>query len=461
MNHSLLTIEIRYEQDVVLARRRARQVADMLGLDRQDQIRLATAVSEIARNAFQYAGGGTVRFELRCEPAPAIVIQVIDQGPGIGALRTILDGHYTSNTGMGLGILGARRLLDEFAIRTTVGQGTTVVLAKLLDRASPPVTPALVADCARRLAERSGDDPLADIQAQNQELLRTLHELRLRQDEVERLNRELADTNRGVLALYAELDDRAAELGRASELKSRFLSNISHELRTPLNSILNVSRLLIDQLDGPLTPEQARQVRLVRGAAESLLAIVNDLLDIARIEAGKTIVRPAEFTVADLFAALRGMFRPLVTSARIELVFGDTEGLPPLVTDEGRISQILRNLVANAIKFTEQGTVRVSAELTTGDGIAFHVSDTGVGIPVEEQEHIFEEFAQVDGPLQQTAGGSGLGLPLSRRLAGLVGGTLTVQSAVGAGSTFTLVVPRHYTEPEHEAATPPSEVQHA
>jgi signal transduction histidine kinase len=459
-SHPLLTVEIRYEQDVVLARRRARQTAQALGLETQDQIRLATAVSEIARNAYQYAGGGSVAFELRDAPARAIVARVVDRGPGILALASVLEGRYSSRTGMGLGIVGARRLVDEFDLRTAPGQGTSVLLVKHLDHRSPPVTHALAADVTRRLTERTGDDPLAEIQAQNQELLRTLHELRVHQAEVERLNRELAETNRGVVALYAELDERADELGRASELKSRFLSNISHELRTPLNSILNVARLLTDRMDGPLTAEQARQVGLIRGAAESLLAIVNDLLDIARIEAGKTVVRPTEFTVADLFAALRGMFRPLVTADAVELVFGEVDGLPTMVSDEGKLSQILRNLVANAIKFTERGVVRVTVEPADADALAFHVADTGIGIPAEAHERVFEEFAQLEGPLQRIAGGTGLGLPLSRRLAVLLGGTLTLQSTPGLGSTFTLRVPVRWTAGEPGLPGAASEVQH-
>ena len=458
--HPLVRIEIHYEQDIVLARRRARQAADALGLETQDQSRFATAVSEIARNAYQYAGGGSVELEVRGGAAPALVARVDDRGPGVAALAAIMDGRYSSPTGMGLGILGARRLVDAFDISTTPGQGTSVLLVKSLERTGRPVTASLVGEVARQLAMRSGDDPVAEIQAQNQELLRTLHELRLRQAEVERLNLELAETNRGVLALYAELDEHASELARASELKSRFLSNISHELRTPLNSILNVSRLLVDRVDGPLTPEQVRQVGLIRSGAESLLEIVNDLLDIARIEAGKTLVRPAEFTVSDLFGGLRGMFRPLVTSDAMELIFDLPDALPPLVSDEGKISQILRNLVGNAVKFTERGTVRVSAAFVAPDAVEFHVSDTGVGIPLEDQERIFEEFTQLEGPLQRTATGSGLGLSLSRRIAGLLGGTLTVRSVSGAGSTFTLRVPVRWGAPAPDPAAQP-EVQHA
>jgi signal transduction histidine kinase len=286
------------------------------------------------------------------------------------------------------------------------------------------------------------------------ELRRLREELRLRELDVERLGRELEETNRGVLALYAELDEKALDLARVSELKSRFLSNISHELRTPLNSVRNICRLLLDRLDGPLSGEQERQVRLIQGAAESLSGIVSDLLDLARIEAGRTTIRPTEFSVADLFAALRGMFRPLVDADAVALVFDDASALPLLVTDEGKVAQILRNFIANAVKFTERGEVRVSAAATPDGCVRFAVSDTGIGIAPDDQARIFEEFSQVDHPLQTRVIGTGLGLPLSRKLAELLGGTLTLRSDVGVGSTFSATIPMRYVEP----SLPPSQV---
>ena len=179
---------------------------------------------------------------------------------------------------------------------------------------------------------------------------------------MQQLNRELEDTNRGVVALYAELDERADHLRRADELKSRFLSNMSHEFRTPLNSILALSRLLLARSDGELTPEQEKQVHFIRKAAENLTELVNDLLDLAKVEAGKTVVTPVEFAVADLFGALRGMLRPLLVGDAVALVFEDAAGhAAELYTDEGKVSQILRNFISNAIKFTERGEVRVWA----------------------------------------------------------------------------------------------------
>src|SRR5581483_3325445 len=240
---------------------------------------------------------------------------------------------------------------------------------------------------------------------------------------------------------------------RADEMKSRFLSNMSHEFRTPLNSMLALSRLLLEDTDRPLGPEQQRQVGYIRRAAEDLTELVDDLLDLAKVEAGKVVVRPAEFEVRDLFAALRGMLRPLLLNDQVSLVFEEPDGLPPMHTDEGKVSQILRNLLSNALKFTERGEIRVTARMAGagphGPQIAFAVADTGIGIPPADQQRIFDEFGQLDNPLQRRVRGTGLGLPLVRRLATLLGGSVTLESAPGVGSTFTATLPMRFpTVPE-------------
>jgi len=443
----LLTLELRYEQDVVLSRQRARQVAALLGFDAQDQTRLATAVSELARNAYEYAGGGRVRFELAPEGAQAaapgrqsLAVRVSDTGPGIADLQAVLDGRYVSRSGMGVGITGARRLADRFHIETAPGRGTTVEIARLLPRGSR-VSARDVSSVAGALAAQPPQSAFEEVQRQNQELLHTLEELCARQAEIARLNAELEETNRGVLALYAELDDRAQELRRASEYKSRFLSDISHELRTPLTSVLNMTRFLLDRADGELTPEQERQVRIIRTSVESLAEMVNDLLDLAKIEAGHTTLRPADVVVPELLAALRGMFRPLVTSDAVTLAFDEAPGVPVLRTDELRLAQVLRNFISNALKFTERGEVRVSAAPAPGGAVRFAVRDTGIGIAPEDHERIFADFAQVDGPIQRRVRGTGLGLPLTKKLAALLGARIELESAPGAGSTFSIVVP--------------------
>jgi signal transduction histidine kinase/DNA-binding response OmpR family regulator len=442
MTRTLLSVALGHETDVVLARQRARQIAALLDFDPQDQTRIATAVSEVARNAFRYADGGKVTFRIEgSTPPQLLVVEVSDRGPGIADLGAVLEGRYRSTTGMGLGLAGTRRLMDRFDVASS-SRGTTVTIGKLLPRRASLVDAGKVTAIADAIAGQRPQSAVDEMQAQNQELLRALEELERRQQELVSLNRELEDTNRGVVALYAELDERADHLRRADEVKSKFLSNMSHEFRTPVNSIQALSRMLLERMDGTLTPEQLRQVTFIKSAADALSELVNDLLDLAKAQAGKVVIHPVEFEVTSLFGALRGMLRPLLVSDAVNLVFEEPDGLPHLVTDESKVSQILRNFISNALKFTERGEVRVSARLTDdGEAVAFTVRDTGIGISPEDHERIFQEFAQLDSPVQRRVKGTGLGLPLCRRLAELLGGTVTVDSTPGVGSAFTAVIP--------------------
>jgi signal transduction histidine kinase len=255
------------------------------------------------------------------------------------------------------------------------------------------------------------------------------------------LRAELEETNQGVLALYAELDTQAEELRQASELKSRFLSYMSHEFRTPLGSILSIVRLLSDELDGPLNAEQRKQVEFVHGAADELSEMVSDLLDLAKIEAGRITIAPAWFDMLDLFSALRGMFRPIASATDIDLVFEEPKHVQRLYTDDKKLAQILRNFIANALKFTLHGEVRVSARAENDREVRFSVRDTGIGIPLDMQAKLFEDFTQVHSPLQQRLRGTGLGLSLCKRFAELLGGRVGLESNPGAGSTFYVCIP--------------------
>jgi len=455
MTGNLLTVELRIERDVVLARQRARQIAGLLGFDNQDQTRISTAVSEMARNAFKYAGGGHAEFSVSPQEPKALLVRLTDQGPGIGNLSEVLEGRYQSTTGMGLGIVGTRRLMDGFEIESTPGKGTRVVLTKQLPKNVPAPSRELLARVSDELARQRPSDPLDEIQQQNQELLRTLEELRREREQLVQVNQELEETNRGVVALYAELDERADYLQRANEIKTKFLSNMTHEFRTPLNSIMSLTRILEQRFDGDLTSEQEKQVKFIQRSAEALSELVNDLLDLAKVEAGKIQVRPNEFRVEDLFGALRGMLRPLLApTSRVELIFEEVNDLPTLHTDESKVSQILRNFISNALKYTERGEIRVSAHLGSGSTVIFKVSDTGIGIAEQDQQAIFEEYGQVDNPLQNRVKGTGLGLPLSRKLAGLLGGSVGVQSRLGQGSTFFAIVPTEFKGPTEVSFVP-------
>jgi len=216
---------------------------------------------------------------------------------------------------------------------------------------------------------------------------------------------------------------------------------VSHEFRTPLHTILGLSKLLLDGSDGPLSDEQVKQLRFIRTSAEELSQMVNDLLDLSKAESGRGALRIERFSAADLFSSMRGMLKPLLDDKQpVTLEFvPPPEGLE-LETDQGKVSQILRNLVSNALKFTERGSITVSVERANGSA-CFTVCDTGIGIAEANYDRIFEEFGQIDGPLQSKAKGTGLGLPLSRKLAELLSGSLRVKSKIGEGSTFVLELP--------------------
>jgi signal transduction histidine kinase len=453
----LLTLALRAERDVVAARQRSLQIARLLGFDPQDQVRIATATSEIARNVINYAGRGDVAFSVRARDIPPTLDVVVkDEGPGIADVARILTGRYRSSTGLGLGIVGARRLMDGFEIESGAG-GTRVLLRKFLPPEAPPVEGQRLVSIGDALARGMPEDvALTEIRLENQEMLRALEELRRRQDEIARLNREIEETNRGVLALYAELDEKAEHLRRADEMKSRFLSHMSHEFRTPLNSILAISRMLGERTDGELNAEQDRQVAFIRKAALDLSELVNDLLDLAKVEAGKTVVRTTEFEPDRMLGALRGLMRPLLQAEDVRLVIEEApRDMPALMSDEGKVSQILRNFLSNAIKFTERGEVRLFARVVSeSNEVAFSVSDTGIGIAEVDQARIFEEFSQIDSPVQRKVKGTGLGLALSRKLAELLGGRITLESEPGRGSIFTLWLPLEQGAVRAEEAVP-------
>jgi signal transduction histidine kinase len=261
------------------------------------------------------------------------------------------------------------------------------------------------------------------------------------QRDIESLRSELEETNRGVLALYAELDAQADELRQATELKSRFLAYMSHEFRTPIGSVLSIARLLLDRVDGPLTEEQDRQVRFIQETSNEFSDMVNDLLDLAKVEAGRIDISPDWFEMVDLFSTLRGMFKPVLTNPDLLLVFEEPQDVPQLFSDDRKLAQILRNFISNALKFTPKGEVRVSARRLPNDEVIFSVSDTGVGIAPEFHHAMFKDFNQIDSPIQKRLRGTGLGLSLSKKLAELLGGTVGLVSEAGVGSVFSVTIP--------------------
>jgi signal transduction histidine kinase/CheY-like chemotaxis protein len=443
---NLIKIKIKKEQDIVTARQKARLIASHLNFDSREQTAISTAVSEIARNCFVYAGGGDITFKVDIHKTPQIFIILIeDNGPGIKNIDQIMNGQYISSTGMGLGIIGSRRLMDFFDLNTVPEKGTKITIGKYIPLKIPGINSVDIKNISDILLKQPINSLYTELVSQNQELINALDEVKRRTEELEILNQELEETNRGVVALYAELDDKAEHLKMMNELKAKFLSNMSHEFKTPLNSILALSRLLIEGIDGKLNSEQSKQVSFIKKSAEDLFDLVNDLLDLAKVEAGKLEIKSTVFTVKDTFSALRGIMRPLLVNPKLNLIFEDADTIPPIFTDEGKVSQVLRNLISNAIKFTEAGEIVVKAKVSDDRStIIFSVSDTGIGIDEKYQQFIFEEFTQVDSALQKHLRGTGLGLPLSKKLVNLLGGDVWLKSTPGIGSDFSFFIPASF-----------------
>ena len=427
MTSQLARLDVRDPAGVFAARQLGRGLAASLALERQDQIRVATALSEISRSAVT-AGRATV-----------IAFGINDADL---LLTVTMDGEPPAE-----GLAAAARLMDN-----VTADGHVVTMTK---RRPPGVQPDM-RQVGELLAALHPRPALDELRRQNQDLIAALDDLKQQKDQLLLLNAELQETNRGVMALYselsseleqtnrgvvalyAELDETSQRLRAASESKDRFWANVSHELRTPLNSIIGLARLLAEPgADGGPDPERRYQAELIKNSGRTLLALVNDLLDVAKAESGRLHVDPAEVDLPALFGRLRGLARPMAEGKPVEVIVSD-EGAPDtILTDEVALTSILRNLLSNGIKYTDHGEVRLSARVT-GPRLEITVADTGIGIPAGLSEHVFEEFYQVPGIRR---GGTGLGLPYARRLARILGGDLELTSEPGAGTTVVLGLP--------------------
>lgn len=280
----------------------------------------------------------------------------------------------------------------------------------------------------------------AHLETQQAELEQTNEALADQRDAMDRKNTELNQ-------VQVLLEDRADELQRSSKYKSEFLANMSHELRTPLNSSLILAKLLAENSQENLTGEQVKFAESIYSAGNDLLNLINDILDISKVEAGKLEVRPENTSVARLAEGLRTMFQPLAGQKSLAFELELEPGTPHMIfTDRQRLEQILKNLLSNAIKFTEKGQVSLTVSRQPGESIAFKVRDSGIGIAPDQHDSIFEAFRQADGTTNRRYGGTGLGLSISRDLAALLGGSISVTSEPGQGSIFTLVLPEQFVE---------------
>ncbi|MFD5403007.1 HAMP domain-containing protein [Streptomyces griseorubiginosus] len=292
-----------------------------------------------------------------------------------------------------------------------------------------------------------------ELQVQQEELQRSNAELEEKASLLASQNRDIEAKNLQIEQARQELETRAQQLSLASKYKSEFLANMSHELRTPLNSLLILAQLLAQNPSRNLTPKQVEYAGIIHSAGSDLLQLINDILDLSKVEAGKMDVTPERVPLRQLLEYVEATFRPMTSQKSLEFTVATAPGTPvDLLTDDSRLRQILRNLLSNAVKFTEQGGVELRIEPAAdrevppevhrgGPIVAFRVKDTGIGIPQQQLETIFGAFQQADGTTSRKYGGTGLGLSITREIAHLLGGAVTVDSTPGQGSTFTLHLP--------------------
>ncbi|MEU2618245.1 HAMP domain-containing protein [Streptomyces sp. NPDC007157] len=380
------------------------------------------------------------------------------------------EGYVTISSGLGQAVPSALVVLPIVVEEQVLGVIELASLTRFTQIHQDFLTqlvPTVGVNLNTIVANARTDELLGESQRLTSELQARSEELQVQQDELQRSNAELeekasllASQNRDIEAknlqieqARQELETRAQQLALASKYKSEFLANMSHELRTPLNSLLILAQLLAQNPSRNLTPKQVEYAGIIHSAGSDLLQLINDILDLSKVEAGKMDVAPERVPLRQLLEYVEATFRPMTTQKSLEFTVATATGTPAdLLTDDSRLRQILRNLLSNAVKFTEQGGVELRIEpaadrevppgvLRGGPVVAFRVLDTGIGIPHQQLETIFGAFQQADGTTSRKYGGTGLGLSITREIAHLLGGAVTVDSTPGQGSTFTLYLP--------------------
>ncbi|WP_242342472.1 response regulator [Anaeromyxobacter terrae] len=385
---------------------------------------------------------------------PAGYLRITSGAGGADPRALVLAPSRVDDEVIGVVELGAFRAFDDLDVEVLdrIAQPLGIALRSARDRARLEELLAETQRQAERLEIQQEELRVANEELQSQaDVLRDSQaRLEAQQAELEQANVQLEEQaatledQRAQLAERGEeLEARAHELERASRFKSEFLANMSHELRTPLNSALILAKLLSENAPGNLTEEQVRYARTIHQSGTDLLVLINDILDLSKIEAGRLEVHPEAVPVARLVEQLALTFGPVASERGLAFERVVEAGAPPeLTTDPQRLLQVMQNLLSNAFKFTERGGVTLRVSPAPDDHVALVVQDTGIGIPEEKQRLVFEAFRQADGTTSRRYGGTGLGLSIARELVALLGGTLSLESAPGRGSAFTVTLPR-------------------
>ncbi len=430
-------IYVRREADIVKVRERVRRLAREMGFDSTTQIKITTAISELTRNIYEYAKSGAISLALAERGSDAgLQVAARDDGPGIdeAALRSILRGNYQSASGMGVGLSGTRKLMDEFDIETTAREGTRITVIKWLPRSASNEVKNRIEELRASFGAEIDDSAVEELQQQNRDFVAILSELEDKRQQLERVNRELSETNR-------ELNQANAKLRELSEMKEEFLALTTHDLRSPLTVISGVISFFTSGRLGELSVEQKNMVSMMERNAQSLIELINDLLDASKLESGAMRLDITAINLRGLISELRETLGPLAHEKGILLKESVPENLPPVEADRVKLRRVFVNLLSNALKFTRRGgTVEIKAE-ESGKDIRIAVSDTGIGIAPEDLKGLFDKYEQARNRATRGEKGTGLGLYITKQLVELHGSQIEVESEPGKGSTFSFTLP--------------------
>jgi signal transduction histidine kinase len=439
----LMTVAIRTELDVVACRQRARQIAALCSFRTQDQIKISTAVSELARNAFEYAHAGRVEFALAGDTVPqALVIRIEDKGPGISNLDLVLAGQYRSTTGLGLGILGARRLVEQCVITTEKGIGTTILLKKAIPADAPVITPEKIGSFGALLAALPDNVVLSEVQQQNRELVSALAALQERQDELQKLAEAMESTNRHITELNARLDEKALRLEGADRRKDEFLAILSHELRGPLSATGMAAQLLDAK---PVTEVRAGQLgQLITRQVGHMTRLVEDLLDVSRVSRGLVVLAKVPVDLCSVARDALEQVGPFIKSKAHEVLVLLPSEPCWIHGDRTRLLQVVSNLLTNATRYTPEGGVITLSLKAEENDVVLAVEDNGIGLNPELLPYLFDLYVQAERSADGRNGGLGLGLALVKSLVEAHGGDVSAESrGAGQGSVFSVRLARH------------------